>query len=297
MQTIIELVHRNRKLFFRDKGMLLSSMITPAILIVLYATFLANLYKDSFRDAVPDMLNVSDKLLNGAVAGQLAAALLAVSAVTVTFCVNLTMIQDKAGGVIKDFNVSPVRRTKIYAGYFISTVINSLMVNFLAVAVCLIYVSRMGWYLTVQDVLWVILDVVLLVLFGSVLSSIICYPLRTQGQMSAVGTIVSGGYGFICGAYMPISSFGDGLQSALSFLPGTYGTSLLKNHLLRGVFEEMKDIGFPEDAVTGIADSLDCNPVFRGNVVSVQEMIWIMVGSTVVLGIVYLLITMIREKE
>ena len=96
---------------------------------------------------------------------------------------------------------------------------------------------------------------------------------------------------------MPISSFGDGLQSALSFLPGTYGTSLLKNHLLRGVFEEMKDIGFPEDAVTGIADSLDCNPVFRGDVVSVQEMIWIMVGSTVLLGIAYLLITMIREKE
>ena len=32
------------------------------------------------------------------------------------------------------------------------------------------------------------------------------FPLTTQGQLSAVGTIVSAGYGFICGAYMPISN-------------------------------------------------------------------------------------------
>lgn len=34
----------------------------------------------------------------GAVAAQLAAALIAVSCVTVTFCVNLTMVQDRANG-------------------------------------------------------------------------------------------------------------------------------------------------------------------------------------------------------
>ena len=45
MKEITALVSRNRKLFFKDKGMLFSSMITPVILIVLYATFLANVYK------------------------------------------------------------------------------------------------------------------------------------------------------------------------------------------------------------------------------------------------------------
>ena len=80
------------------------------------------------------------------------------------------------------------------------------------------------------DVLWVLFDMILLVLFGSTLSSIISFPLTTQGQLSAVGTIVSAGYGFICGAYMPISNFGSGLQKALSYLPSTYATSLIKNH-------------------------------------------------------------------
>ena len=297
MKTMMVLVNRNRKLFFRDKGMLLSSLITPLILIVLYGTFLAKVYKDSFVSNIPEVMDVSEKLINGTVAGQLAAALLAVSCVTVTFCVNLTMVQDKANGSRKDFDISPVRKPVIYMGYFFSTVLNSLMVNFLALGLCLGYIKAMGWYLNVGDILLLIVDIVILVLFGTVLSSIVCYPLKTQGQMSAVGTIVSAGYGFVCGAYMPISNFGEGLQKAMSYLPGTYGTSLIKNHMLRGVFENMEEEGFPEEVVTGIADSLDCNPVFRGTVVEPYMMMLIMIGTIAVLGVIYLIITAMPEKK
>ena len=166
MRTMTALISRNRKLFFRDRGMFLSSLITPVILIVLYATFLANVYKDSFLSALPDTVQISDKLINGTVAAQLAAALLSVSCITVTFCVNLTMVQDLANGARKDFNVSPVKKSVIFLGYFLSTLLNSLMVNGLALVVCLIYMCKMGWYMSVTDVLWVILDEILLVLFG-----------------------------------------------------------------------------------------------------------------------------------
>ena len=297
MKTVAVLVGRNRKLFLKDKGMLFSSLITPVILIVLYATFLAKVYRDSFLSNLPDAVHISDKLVTGTVAAQLAAALLAVSCITVTFCVNLTMVQDKANGVEKDFLVSPVKRSVIYTGYFFSTVLNSLMVNGLALVICLLYMKRMGWYMSAADILWVILDEILLVLFGSTLSSIICYPLKTQGQMSAVGTIVSAGYGFVCGAYMPISNFSTGLQKILSYLPGTYGTSLIKNHMLHGIFTELSDSGFPDDVVTAIADSLDCNPAFHGHVVGVGEMVVIMVASVVILGMIYLLMASFSKKH
>ena len=153
MKEITALVSRNRKLFFKDKGMLFSSMITPVILIVLYATFLANVYKDSFVSATKDMIDLPDKIIDGTVAAQLAAALLAVSCVTVTFCVNLTMVQDRASGARKDFDVSPVSKTKIYIGYFLSTVLNSLMVNGTALALCLLYILKMGWYMSASDVI------------------------------------------------------------------------------------------------------------------------------------------------
>lgn len=296
MKAVISLVNRNRKLFFRDKGMFFSALITPFILIVLYATFLAKVYKDSFTSAFPEGFTITDKLIEGTVASQLVAALLAVSCVTVTFCVNLTMVQDKASGARKDFNVSPVSRSKIYLGYFIATVLNSLMVNGLALVIGLLYIGKMGWYLSFMDVLWVIFDEILLGLFGSTLSSIISYPLTTQGQMSAVGTIVSAGYGFICGAYMPISNFGSGLQKALSYLPGTYGTSLIKNHMLRGIFEEMESEKLPDELITAIRETLDCNPQFYGNVVNTTQMVFIMAGSIVVLGAIFLLMTRLPEK-
>lgn len=297
MKTLFALINRNRKLFFRDKGMLFSSLITPIILIVLYGTFLANVYKQSFESSLPEFLDVSGKLINGTVASQLAAALLAVSCVTVTFCVNLTMVQDRANGSRKDFNVAPVKKPVIYLGYFFSTVLNSLMVNLLALVICLGYIKTMGWYLNAGDIVLLVIDIVVLILFGTVLSSIVCYPLKTQGQMSAVGTIVSAGYGFICGAYMPISNFSKGLQKGMSYLPSTYGTSMLKNHMLRGVFEEMEAKGFPDEVVTGIADSLDCNPVFRDHVVTTTEMLVVMIGAVLVLGVVYLMMTAVPEKN
>lgn len=297
MKTLLALINRNRKLFFRDKGMLFSSLITPIILIVLYGTFLANVYKQSFESSLPEFLDVSGKLINGTVASQLAAALLAVSCVTVTFCVNLTMIQDRANGSRKDFNVAPVKKPVIYLGYFFSTVLNSLMVNLLALVICLAYIKTMGWYMSAGDMVLLVIDIVVLILFGTVLSSIVCYPLKTQGQMSAVGTIVSAGYGFICGAYMPISNFSKGLQKGMSYLPSTYGTSMLKNHMLRGVFEEMEAKGFPDEVVTGIADSLDCNPLFRGHVVTTTEMLVVMIGAVLVLGVVYLMMTAVPEKN
>ena len=65
MREVAALVDRNRKLFFKDKGMLFSSMITPLILIVLYATFLAKVYKDSYTSAFNNMIELSDKMING----------------------------------------------------------------------------------------------------------------------------------------------------------------------------------------------------------------------------------------
>ena len=55
--------------------------------------------------------------------------------------------------------------------------------------------------------------------------------------------------------------------------------------------------GFPDEVVTAIRDSLDCNPVFRGHVVNVDQMIFIMVTSIVILGILYLVIASKGESR
>lgn len=296
MKVLFNVIRRNLKLFFKDKGMFFSSLLTPMLLLVLYATFLAKVYRDSFAAALPPGVTVPEKLLNGTVVGQLVSALLAVSCVTVSFCANLLMIQDKANGSIRDFTVTPVRRSVIAAGYYIASATSTLIVTFSALAVSLIYLATQGWYLSFADVLLVMVDVLLLTLFGTALSSCINFFLSTNGQASAVGTIVSAGYGFICGAYMPIASFGEGLQKVLSFLPGTYGTALLKNHMMRGAFAEMERIGFPSEVVRAIGDSIDCNLYFFGKAVPVSVMTVILVGAVIFFTGLFVLFHVFRKS-
>ena len=297
MTILYNVTRRNLKLFFKDKGMFFSSLITPMILLVLYATFLAKVYRDSFASALPEGVTIPDTLLSGTVVSQLISALLAVSCVTVSFCANLLMIQDKANGSIRDFTVSPVKRSVLAAGYYIASAISTLIVTFSALAVCLAYLAMQGWYMSFADVLLVILDVFLLTLFGTALSSCVNFFLNTNGQASAVGTIISAGYGFICGAYMPIASFGEGLQKVISFLPGTYGTCLIKNHMMRGVFEAMGKEGFPPEVIAGIEDSVDYNIYFFGNGVSVPVMYIILAGSVAAFTGLFVLFHILKKRE
>lgn len=279
MKILLNVVRRNLKLFFKDKGMFFSALITPMILLVLYGTFLAKLYRESFASSLPKGFVIADKLLNGTVAGQLVSALLAVSCVTIAFSANLMMIQDKANGTLRDFTVTPVKRSVLGAGYYLASAASTLIITFSALAVCLLYLSSQGWFLSAKDVLLVIADVFLLTMFGTALSSCVNFFLHTNGQATAVGTIISAGYGFICGAYMPIASFGEGLQKVLGFFPGTYGTCLLKNHMLRGTIEEMQRVGFPQEVVKGIKDSIDMNFYFYGKSVPIRVMFLVLIGA------------------
>lgn len=280
MTGLFALVKRNTKLYFKDKGMFFSSLITPIILLVLYAAFLKSVYDDSFRSALAAAgVTISDSVINACVGGQLISSILAVSCITVAFCSNLLMIKDKTSGARHDLTISPISFGTLGLSYYLSTLLSTLIISVTALAVCLGYLAAVGWFMTAGDVLLMLLDVFLLTMFGTALSSCVNFFLSTDGQASAVGTIVSAGYGFICGAYMPMSSFGAGLQKVLSFLPGTYGTSLIRNHAMQGSFAEMEHLGFPAEVISAIRDSVDCNLYFFGDKVGITTMYLVLCTS------------------
>lgn len=291
MKTTLALIRRNIKLFFKDKGLFFTSLITPLILLVLYSTFLGNVYRDSFLMSIPEfMQNEVSNIIDGCVGGQLISSLLAVSCITVAFCSNMLMVQDKVSGAYNDISVTPVKHTHVAISYYVATFLVTLVINLVALVAGLIYVAAIGWYLTVSDVLFLILDILLAVLFGTALSSLIGFFLSSQGQISAVGSIVSSCYGFICGAYMPISQFSEGLQTVISFLPGTYATSLFRNHAMNGALDALADKGIPVDAVDAIRDVVDCNIHFMDERVGIGTMYLIVTATVAVIMIAYVLL-------
>lgn len=289
------LIKRNSKMFFKDKGMFFTSLITPVILLVLYVTFLAKVYKDMFVSAMPEGTDMA--LVNATVGSQLVTSLLAVSCITVAFCSNLLMVQDKITGSINDFSITPVKNTTLSLSYYISTLSVTLIVGLVGACLCFIYLAIVGWFMSFGDVMLILLDMFLLVMLGTVLSSIVNLFLKTEGHATAVGTIISAGYGFICGAYMPISQFGSGLRNVLSVLPGTHGTALIRNHAMNGVLKEMANLGWPTEVTEGIKDSIDCNLYVAGNKIEIWQLYLILVGSIVVLLGIYILLSYLLGKK
>jgi ABC-2 type transporter len=298
MTGLSALIKRNIKLYFRDKGMFFSSLITPIILLILFVTFLGSIYRDSFASALNAAgINADASLIDGCVGGQLISSLLAVTCITVAFCSNLIMIKDKTSGARRDLTVSPLRLSTLGFSYYLAALISTLIINLTAAAVSLAYLAFVGWYLSSADVLLLILDVFLLTMFGTALSSCVNFFLSSDGQASAVGTIVSAGYGFICGAYMPVSNFSPALQKILSFLPGTYGTVLLRNHAMRGAFRQMTKDGIPQEIIEKICDSVDCNLYFFGEKVSVSAMYMVLCASILLFIGIYIAVNLIKEKR
>ena len=296
MKTTLYLTRRNVKLFFKDKAMFFTSLITPMILLVLYTTFLGNVYKDAFTTAIPEGFTVDERIIDGLVGGQLVSSLLAVSCVTVSFCSNFLMVQDKSSGAYKDLNMSAVTPTQLSISYYAATLVSTFAVCYTATALSFVFLAFKGWYMSFADALLFMLDVFILVLFGTALSSIVSFFMSTQGQISAVGSIVSSVYGFICGAYMPISSFGSGLRKIVSFLPGTHGTSLLRNHAMRGAFSKMEKDGMPIEFITGLKDSVDCNIYCFGKPLPMSVMFLLLFAAVILCVTIYVILNVFKKK-
>lgn len=285
------LIKRNTKLFFKDKGMFFTALITPLILLVLFFTFLGEVYRETFVSAIPEGLKVPSTLLDGLVGGQLLSSLLSVSCVTVSFSSNLLMVMDKVTGARKDLNVSPAKASTIALGYYISSAAVTLIICLTAMFVGFGYLAVVGWHLSVTDVILTFTDVLLLTLFGTALSSLVCSFLNTQGQISAVGSIVSAGYGFISGAYMPISQFSNGIQNVITCLPGTYGTGLMRNHLMSTSISKLSEHGIPTEVCDAIKDLTDCNIYFFDTKVEETAMYAIIALTVTVLITALVLVT------
>lgn len=272
---------RNIRLYFKDKGFFILSLISPLIMLGLYILFLDGILKDSFETTLKQAgdIKLVPEIVNGLIASFEVSSIIAVSSVTVAFTVNMTMADDKVSGVRSDLLTSPVRQSVLTVGYFISTAFVTLVICLVALAAGLIYIAASGWAMSAGDCFLAVADTVLCVLFGTSLSSLVCVFLKSRGAISAVSTIVSVVYGFICGAYYPVSQFAPAIQNVVMLLPGTYGTGLLRTHFMLGYIDKLTAAGVPATSANAMLDGLDGRLFFFGGEVPVWAMYLIIIGA------------------
>ena len=296
LTDLVYLTRRHIKLYFKDKVTFFMSLITPMILIVLFVTFLKSVYISSLKSILPDGTALSDSLINGFAAGWLISSIFATTPVTLAFCSNTIMIEDKISKSVNDFKIAPTSKVIVSLSYFLANFLITMIICLICLALGLGYIALSGWYLSGMDIALILGALALTALLGSLLASICEYFVASQGGASAFATLVSSMYGFVCGAYMPISQFSSGIKAFVSFIPGTYATVLFRRFFMRGVFEEMAKTVSPE-YINGIKDGFDNNFYFNGNLVGEQTCFLVLAGSIMAFLFIYILIVLISSRS
>lgn len=288
------LTFRNIKLYFKDKMTFLVSLITPLILLVLFVAFLKSTYEDSIL-SLTQGFDPDQKLVDAFTGGWLFSSVLATSCITVAFCSGM-MVVDKINKANVDFIVSPVKKSTLQLSYVLANLFSTLIIAFVLLTIGLIYLACIGFYITFVDFLLIVFGIVITSLFGTILANIIWTFTRSQGVVSGVCTLVSALYGFICGAYMPINTMGEGMKGFVSLLPGTYATVLFRQGFLSGVLNEMEK-SLPNEMIEGIASGFDAKMSFFGHEVSTLGLILVITISTIVLFGIFITINSLKKKS
>jgi len=289
------LVKRNVKLYFKDKVTFFMSLITPFILLLLFLLFLKNVYMQSLDQilATGNMI-VPAKTKESFVAAWLISSILSTSTITVSFCSATIIVSDKINRSGQDMKVAPVSKWMLFLSYLVAVFFATMIVMLCILVFGFVYLAIVGWYLSFTDVLQIISCVVLLTLFGSVLSCIIFTFIKTQGGTSAVATLISSCYGFMSGAYMPLSQYPKVMAGILGFNPGVYGTCILKNAFMGGAIDAMN---LPLQLSNEIKNGFDLNYFFFGNQVPIYLCFILLISITSILLITYIFIARFNKKH
>ena len=296
LTTLRLLTGRHVKLYFKDRVNFFMSLITPLILLVLFVTFLKNVYSSSFTSMMPKGYQPDSGIINAFTGGWLLSSILGTSSVTVAFCSNIFMVQDKMTGRRKDLLVSPVRRDVLAISYYLANVLATLIVCMAALGVGLLYLATVGWTLTAGDVAGIVGDTLLCLLFGTALAALVEHFISSQGGISAVATLVSSMYGFLCGAYMPLSQFSEPIRNFAACIPGTHGVVLLRQHFMRGAIDKLAE-GIPAEGIEAIRKAFDNELVFFGHRVSSGQMVAVLLIAWVVLLAAYVLVQFAQNRR
>lgn len=292
------LIRRGLKMYLSDKMAVFLSILSPLIILFLYLMFLGDIQYDSVMSKL-NGLAASDDAVHAFIDGWMMAGALAVSCITVSFCAQYLMINDREGGATQDMLTSPIKRGVLSVSYFIvNLVITAVIVGIIA-TLALIYLAATGWYLSGADVGKLIGILLMSIISASLFTTIICMLFRTQSAHGGASGILSAVIGFFIGAYMPIAVFPKAIQYFVLFMPGSYSAGVLRNVFMRGAMEGILE-GLPAPAVDavrqGLMESFSMQMDAFGRTIYEKEM-WVIFACTlVVFAAAYLVNQIVRTK-
>ena len=284
---MISFVSRNLKVFFRDKTAVFFSLLAVLIVLGLYIFFLGDVWVDSF----PNIKGVKNLMNCWIIAG-----LIGVTSVTANMGAFGTMIEDKSKNKIKDFYVSPIKKSKIVGGYIISSFIVGSMMSVVTLIISQIYLVYSGVdVLNFKELTEVFLIILMTSLSNSAMILFIVSLFNSEKAFSTASTIVGTLIGFITGIYLPISMLPDSVQIIVKLFPTSHGISILRQIFMK----KQMDISFadvPTNYINEFKESMGVVYYINDKLVSNTTSVFILIASTIIFFFLAVLILYKKKK-
>ena len=284
---MISFVSRNLKVFFRDKTAVFFSLLAVLIVLGLYIFFLGDVWIDSF----PNIKGVKNLMNCWIIAG-----LIGVTSVTANMGAFGTMIEDKSKNKIKDFYVSPIKKSKIVGGYIISSFIVGSMMSVVTLIISQIYLVYSGVdVLNFKELTEVFLIILMTSLSNSAMILFIVSLFNSEKAFSTASTIVGTLIGFITGIYLPISMLPDSVQIIVKLFPTSHGISILRQIFMK----KQMDLSFadiPTNYIDEFKESMGVVYYINDKLVSNTASVFILIASTIIFFFLAVLILYKKKK-
>ena len=284
---MISFVSRNLKVFFRDKTAVFFSLLAVLIVLGLYIFFLGDVWVDSF----PNIKGVKNLMNCWIIAG-----LIGVTSVTANMGAFGTMIEDKSKNKIKDFYVSPIKKSKIVGGYIISSFIVGSMMSVVTLIISQIYLVYSGVdVLNFKELTEVFLIILMTSLSNSAMILFIVSLFSSEKAFSTASTIIGTLIGFITGIYLPISMLPDSVQIIVKLFPTSHGISILRQIFMK----KQMDISFadvPTNYINEFKESMGVVYYINDKLVSNTASVFILIASTIIFFFLAVLILYKKKK-
>ena len=259
MKGFVGLTKRNLLIFFKDRQSVIFSLLTSMIVLALYLLFLKGTFTDTINSSVesfnipPEAMPEGD--IDMLVNLMLLSGIVGSAMITVSYNCLTTVVKDRENKVDRDILATPLKRKYIIMSYFVAAALSSVILTGIILTAGFIVMGSMGkMYLEPSDVLAAYGIVVLGSVSATALFMIPALLFKTTGASGAFFGLISAASGFVIGAYIPISTFSEGVQTVCNLFPASQVTIMLRNVLMRGVLEHADEAlgGAFSDAVKDI---------------------------------------------
>lgn len=278
---IASLTKRHIQVFYRDKGAVFFSLLSPLIVFLLFLLFLGATQLTSLKESLP---NVDESKLSLFINSWAYAGIVMTTAITTGLAALGVFVADRESGRFTDFAISPVPRWKVVVSYLLATASIATIITTVVYIAAQIHLLMQGATIPTPEILIQTVGRYLLIVFSfAALSSLVITFIKNNSAFTSLSVIVGTGIGFMAGIYVPLGIMSASVANVLNALPFAQAAVLLREPFVSVPLENIGE-GQPVQVVEHLTEIYGLQAVIDGHIISSSTIILLLT----VIGIVAL---------